>query len=171
MTGESLGFALDGLDPGPLLHRYPTADSLRRVEPSRYGAATETMTATAESLIASKIFDGDAAAARLVAEATDARGYGQGTQSVIERLRAGVPWHDAASSQSGRSSFGNGAAVRMAPVGIVFYDDMEELRFMAEELAVITHAHALGCEGAVLHATAVAVAASAAGQELSADGF
>jgi poly(ADP-ribose) glycohydrolase ARH3 len=59
----------------------------------------------------------------------------------------------------------------MAPVGIAFHDDMERLRFTAEEAAAITHAHALACEGAVLHATAVAVAASAAGAELSAEGF
>jgi poly(ADP-ribose) glycohydrolase ARH3 len=166
-----MGFAVDGIEPGPLHHRFATVDAVRAEKPGRYGAATEMMTATAESLIAHPDFDAADMAARLVAAATDVRGYGAGTLSVIERLRAGEPWHEAARGRTGRSSFGNAAATRMAPLGLLYHDDLERLRFVAEEAAGITHPHALACEGAVLQATAVAVAASAAGRELSADGF
>jgi poly(ADP-ribose) glycohydrolase ARH3 len=171
MTGDSMGFGFDGLDAGPLHHRFPTVDTLRRSEPGRYGAATEMMTATAESLAAASGFDAADMATRLALEASGARGYGAGTLAVIERLRAGEAWHEAARARTGRSSFGNGAAVRVAPLGVVFHDDLEQLRFAAEEAALITHPHALAAEGAVLHAIGVAVAASAAGQELSPEGF
>jgi poly(ADP-ribose) glycohydrolase ARH3 len=171
MVGESLGFAVDGWDPGPLHHRFPSPDSIRQCEPGRYGAATEMMIATAESLLAHPDFDAADMAERLAAEATDARGYGPGTESAIARLRAGVPWFDAAAGRAGRACFGNGAAVRMAPLGALYYDDLDRLRWVAEEAAAITHSHALACEGAVLQATAVAVAASARGKDVSGESF
>ena len=171
MAAESVAFAVDGLEPGPLHYRFPTLDAVRAAEPGRYGAATEMMTATAESLAAHPNFDAADMAVRLVAEASDARGYGAGTQAVLQRLHEGVAWQEAALARTGRSSFGNGAATRMAPLGIVYHDDLERLRFVAEEAAAITHSHALACEGAALQGTAVAVAASAAGREISAENF
>jgi poly(ADP-ribose) glycohydrolase ARH3 len=171
MVGDSLGFALDGTDPAPLHHRFPTPDSIRQSEPGRYGAATEMTIATAESLIAHPDFDAADMAARIAAEATDARGYGAGTDGAIARLRAGIPWSEAAAGRAGRACFGNGAAVRMAPVGARFYDDVDRLRWVAEESAAITHSHALACEGAALQAIAVAVAASARGKEVSGESF
>ena len=171
MAAESIAFAVDGLEPGPLHYRFPTVDAVKAAEPGRYGAATEMMTATAESLVAHPKFDAADMAVRLVAEATDARGYGAGTQGVLQRLREGVPWQEAALARTGRSSFGNGAATRMAPLAVAYHDDLERLRFAAEEAAAITHAHALASEGAALQATAIAVAASASGRELSAEGF
>lgn len=171
MVGDSLGFAVDGSDPGPLHHRYPTPESIRQSEPGRYGAATEMTIATAESLVAHPDFDAADMASRLAAEATEARGYGAGTEAAIARLRAGAAWSEAAAGRAGRACFGNGAAVRMAPVGVRYYDDVDRLRWVAEEAAAITHSHALACEGAVLQAMAVAVAASARGKEVSGESF
>jgi len=171
MVGDSIGFAVDGTDPGPLHHRFPAPDSIRQSEPGRYGAATEMTIATAESLVAHPDFDAADMAARIAAEATNARGYGAGTEGAIERLRAGVPWSEAAAGRAGRACFGNGAAVRMAPVGAKFYDDVDRLRWVAEEAAAITHSHALACEGAALQAIAVAVAASARDKEVSGESF
>lgn len=171
VVGDSLGFAEDGFDAAPIHHRFPTPDSIKRSAPGRYGAATEMTIATAESLAAHPNFDPDDMAARLAAEATKARGYGTGTEAAITRLREGARWSEAAAGRAGRACFGNGAAVRMAPVGVRFYDDVDRLRWVAEEAAAITHSHSLGCEGAVLQAMAVAVAASAAGKEVSGESF
>lgn len=171
MTGDSLGFAVDGLEPGPLHHRFPTPESISRGAPARYGAATEMTAATAESLAAHRGFDPADMARRLAAEASEARRYGAGTLAALQRLRAGVPWAEAAAGSAGRACYGNGAAVRMAPVGCVFHADLAELRWVAEEAAAITHSHVLACEGAALQATAVAVAASAAGKEISGESF
>lgn len=171
MVGDSLGFAVDGLDTGPLHHRFPTPESISQSKPGRYGAATEMTAATAESLAASPSFDPADMAARLVAEVSPARRYGLGTASALDALAAGVPWNEAAAGHAGRASYGNGAAVRMAPVGCVFHDDLAELRWVAEEAAGITHSHALACEGAALQAAAVAVAASAAGHGISGESF
>ena len=56
-------------------------------------------------------------------------------------------------------SYGNGAAMRVAPVGLMYHDDPRTLRDIAYHCAGITHSHALGLEGAALQACAVALAA------------
>ncbi len=58
-------------------------------------------------------------------------------------------------------SYGNGAAMRVAPVGLMYHDDPRMLRDIAYHSAGITHSHALGLEGAALQACAVALAALA----------
>lgn len=55
-------------------------------------------------------------------------------------------------------SFGNGAPMRVAPVGLLYYDDPKMLRETAYHCAGITHSHELGLEGAALQACAVALA-------------
>jgi poly(ADP-ribose) glycohydrolase ARH3 len=110
-------------------------------------------------------------AAELVRLATPQRGYGQATLAAIERMREGVPWQSAASVPGGRTSFGNGAAVRSAPIGVFHAGDAESLRWVAEESAAVTHENALAIEGAVLHAFAVGLAAATARRTADGAGF
>jgi poly(ADP-ribose) glycohydrolase ARH3 len=58
-------------------------------------------------------------------------------------------------------SFGNGAAMRVAPVGLLYHDDPRALRDIAFHCASITHSNELALEGAVLQACAVALAVHA----------
>ena len=55
-------------------------------------------------------------------------------------------------------SFGNGAPTRIAPVGLLYFDDPAKLRDVAYNCAGITHSHELGLEGAALQACSVALA-------------
>ena len=55
-------------------------------------------------------------------------------------------------------SWGNGAAMRVAPVGLLFHDDPRTLRDTAYHCASITHSNELALEGAILQACAVALA-------------
>jgi poly(ADP-ribose) glycohydrolase ARH3 len=57
-------------------------------------------------------------------------------------------------------SFGNGAAMRVAPVGLMFRDDHNTLWHQARLSALPTHMHPLGIEGAQVLALAVALAAN-----------
>ena len=54
-------------------------------------------------------------------------------------------------------SFGNGAAMRVAPVGLLFRDDRGRLWEQARLSSLATHVHPLGIEGAQLLALAVAL--------------
>jgi poly(ADP-ribose) glycohydrolase ARH3 len=72
--------------------------------------------------------------------------------------REGIPYAQAAGMlYGGQGSFGNGAAMRIAPVGLFFYDDAN-LYEKAHRSATVTHAHAVGVDGAAVQARAVAEA-------------
>ena len=54
-------------------------------------------------------------------------------------------------------SFGNGAAMRVAPVGLFFHADLDRLWEQARLSALPTRVHPLGIEGAQVLAMAVAL--------------
>jgi len=169
MIGDSLGMRFDGISRGPIAHRYRELDDLIAELPGPYGAATEMVSAVTASLAEHPAFNGDDMALRLLGARTPSRGYGQGTGIALAKIQSGTPWRDAGTVTSGRVSSGNGAATRSAPVGLLYAADAEMLRWVAEEQASITHAHALGSEGAVLQAMAVAIAFSTADDPMAPD--
>jgi poly(ADP-ribose) glycohydrolase ARH3 len=98
-------------------------------------------------------------ARRFVENFDPRRGYGPGAQKAIAGLRRGIPWNEIGDLLFGGSgSFGNGGAMRVAPIGVLYHDNLTELRRVAEFSASITHTHPLGKEGAALQACAVACA-------------
>ena len=85
------------------------------------------------------------------------RGYGRGSVSLLSSIRDGVPWRTAAGALfSGRGSSGNGAAMRVAPLGAFFANDPDVAVRQAALSAEVTHRHPEGVSGAV----AVALASS-----------
>lgn len=85
------------------------------------------------------------------------RGYGSGAREVLLAIAFGQPWEAAASALfAGEGSKGNGGAMRAAPIGAFFHDDLSRVVSEAVTSARVTHAHAEGQAGAV----AVAVAAA-----------
>ncbi len=110
-----------------------------------------------ESLIECDGFDGDHMARRFAADyfAEPWRGYGRSVVEVFERIRSGVPWHVAAGLQfEGRGSYGNGAAMRVAPVALWAFPEPVETVDLARATAEVTHTHPVGVEGAALIALA-----------------
>jgi poly(ADP-ribose) glycohydrolase ARH3 len=65
-------------------------------------------------------------------------------------------WRTVAATHLPGGSFGNGAAMRVAPVGLFFRDQPESLWEQARLSALPTHTHPVGIEGAQLLAAAVA---------------
>jgi ADP-ribosylglycohydrolase len=98
------------------------------------------------------------ALARSFAERYDpSRGYGPAMHRLLARIRSGELWQAVAPSLfEGQGSYGNGAAMRVAPVGAFFADNLELAGEHARRSAEVTHAHPEGIAGAV----AVAVAAA-----------
>ena len=88
-----------------------------------------------------------------------ARGYGEAAQKILSAITRGESWREVSQSAfDGQGSLGNGGAMRAAPVGAYFADDMEAVVVQARASAVVTHAHPEGQAGAI----AVAVAAATA---------
>ncbi len=128
---------------------------------ARYTDDTQMTLGVAESLCDFPDFDGPDMARRFVENFEGQRGYGIGAYSVLLALKKGAEWNEPARRIfGGRGSWGNGAAMRAAPVGLLFHkpEQAENLRRIADLQAQITHTHALGREGAILQAASVAVA-------------
>jgi poly(ADP-ribose) glycohydrolase ARH3 len=87
------------------------------------------------------------------------RGYASGPPTVFYLVeRRGMSYSEAADSLfGGQGSFGNGAAMRVAPAGLV-YHDAPDLYEKARASASVTHVHPIGVDGAAVLAWAVAQA-------------
>jgi ADP-ribosylglycohydrolase len=89
------------------------------------------------------------------------RGYGAAMYELLPQLRVGHPWQAAATALfGGQGSYGNGAAMRVAPLGACFADDLGRVVEGAARSAEVTHTHPEAIAGAI----AVAVAAATAWQ-------
>jgi poly(ADP-ribose) glycohydrolase ARH3 len=99
-------------------------------------------------------------------EAAAFRGYGRNVVEVFRRVRAGHPWDKAAARQfGGQGSYGNGAAMRVAPVALWAYPDVDATAELAADTARVTHTHPVGVEGAVVQAVATYHALGDSGPE------
>jgi ADP-ribosylglycohydrolase len=87
------------------------------------------------------------------------RGYAGGAIQLLKRVSAGENWRDISPTLFGSGSYGNGAAMRAAPIGGFFYDDPQRAAREAQLSAVVTHAHPEGQAGAIAVAVAAAFAA------------
>lgn len=124
----------------------------------RWTDDTQMAVGLAESLVECKGLDPDRLAKRWADQMELMRGYGPGTIMLLGLVKAGVDWRKANRSVFRDGSYGNGAAMRAAPLGLLYYRDLNELRSLTAQASTITHAHPLGVEGAVLIACAVAMA-------------
>lgn len=86
------------------------------------------------------------------------RGYGAGMQLLVDAWRRGVPWREAATTVFPEGSFGNGAAMRVAPLGAACAESPLKAGALARDQAEPTHAHPVGIDGAAVVAAAAALA-------------
>lgn len=107
--------------------------------------------------------DQDLLAARFGEHWDSARGYGPAMlYDLLPKLQKGASWQIAAAALfEGRGSFGNGGAMRVAPLGAYFAHDLKLAARQARLSAEVTHANSEGVAGA----EAVAIAAAIARQQ------
>jgi ADP-ribosylglycohydrolase len=167
-VGDALGMPFEGASPWHILSHWPESRPMlsARLGTGTYTDDTQMMIGVAESLAARGGFDGADMAMRFVENYEVGRGYGSAARAVLAALADGCVWDRAATLVFREGSFGNGAAMRVAPVGAFCYHDPVELRRVAELSASITHGHPFGKEGAVVQARAVALAMTHNGQDL-----
>jgi poly(ADP-ribose) glycohydrolase ARH3 len=98
-------------------------------------------------------FDPAIASRRFLANFHPQRNYGARIYGIMEQLRQGVSWE-----QVGTDSWGNGGAMRIAPIGFFFYDDVSLLKKNALLCTQITHRHPQALAGALAQALTVGMA-------------
>lgn len=159
-VGDALGAPYEGL-PDDVIHRMGPADRLVR-EPTEdvlyYTDDTQMAIGVAETLIERGGIDEDALAASFAANYDPDRGYGPGAVRILEAVRDGADWRPLAEGIFPGGSLGNGAAMRAAPIGLLFGDDLDLVAEQAERSAAPTHTHPIGIDGARLIAVATALA-------------
>lgn len=89
------------------------------------------------------------------------RGYGAGAVQVLHQIRDGVAWQQATVAAFPTGSYGNGAAMRIAPLGAYFAGDLDRAAEQAIRASEVTHAHPEGIAGAVVVAVATSFVAQA----------
>ena len=156
-AGDSLGMGLEGWYMVGYEKVKAIADGKGILT---YTDDTHMMIGVAESLIERGGFDGEHMAHTFVRNYYQEpyRGYGPGPPYVFSLIKSGVAWDRASPEVYPGGSFGNGSAMRAAPIGLLYYDDLEKAREVSYLQSQITHAHELGKEGCALQACAVALA-------------
>jgi ADP-ribosylglycohydrolase len=100
------------------------------------------------------------------------RGYGASMYSTLPRVKRGENWRVLFSSLfDGEGSFGNGAAMRVAPLGAFFAEDIDLVIENATLSAEVTHHHPEATAGAIAVAVAAAIAYQTREEPFNADEF
>ncbi|HDH88491.1 MAG TPA: hypothetical protein ENF36_10750 [Desulfobacteraceae bacterium] len=159
MVGSALGDAI-----GELAFQYRNKEDiciqLDRLKELRYTDDTAMSIGLAESLIKKGILDQQdlGETFRYNYEREPWRGYASGPPTIFSMVKqSGITYAEAARGLfGGTGSLGNGAAMRIVPVGLFFHDssDLYEKACMS---AAVTHAHPVGKDGAAVQARAVSL--------------
>ena len=157
MLGSALGDAI-----GELAFRYPEKNELAAVIESLQELHYTDDTAMAIGLATSLVSRGHLDRQHLGEtfrrnfEQEPWRGYATGPPTIFSIVSStGISYRKAAQSLfGGGGSFGNGAAMRIAPLGLFFHNS-SEIYQQACGSAEVTHAHPVGKDGAAVQAGAV----------------
>jgi ADP-ribosylglycohydrolase len=168
---ERMKLSLDGLGLGDALGEmmgYQAHAAPRRLAENNLPAGpwfhtddTEMAISIVQVLKSHGYVDQDALAKRFARrfERDPERGYGKMTRIQMREIMAGAKWRDtAANAFSGQGSMGNGSAMRVAPLGAYFADNLEQCAEEARASSLVTHTHSEGVAGAMAVAIAAAMA-------------
>ena len=130
----------------------------RRRGKRRWTDDTQMSVDVIESLLACKKVEQNDLARRFARSYRWSRGYGPGAGKLLKRIRRGEPWQIANRTVYPNGSFGNGGAMRAAPIGLFYGAERERgLVRAVRNATVVTHAHSAGQDGAVVIALTAAL--------------
>lgn len=151
LLGLALGDALGAPFEGGILERmlWRVIGFTKRGE-MRWTDDTQMTIDLVESFLAKGQIDTDDLATRFSQSYRWSRGYGPAAAKMLKKIARGADWRDVSRSVYRDGSYGNGAAMRAPVLGLIFENQTGRIIDAARNSAVVTHAHAIGIEGAVL---------------------
>jgi poly(ADP-ribose) glycohydrolase ARH3 len=153
--GDAFGSGFEGMNPDRVgFHMGKLSKTFSR----NYTDDTDMTLALTESINESGRIDPEDIAKHFSLSCDLTRGYAIGTIKAVQALRAGLKWHQVARIVFEKGSFGNGAAMRVSPVGLFYHHDLDSLQEAAIKQSNVTHVHPLGQWGAVMQAAAIGLA-------------
>jgi poly(ADP-ribose) glycohydrolase ARH3 len=156
-VADALGGKFEAQSAEAIRARFPTAERLIAYpqEELWYTDDTQMTIGVCEALIEHGEIVEESLCRTFAANYVPSRAYGRGARAVLAAMEDGRDYRQVAEQHFPGGSFGNGAAMRVAPVGLLFRDDRRRLWEQARLSALPTHRHPLGIEGAQLLALAV----------------
>lgn len=159
-VGDALGSHFEGQAPDWIWRRYSRPETLITDPPEapwRYSDDTQMTIGVAEALLKDEEILEQSLCEAFVENYDPSRGYGRGARVILQAMEEGQDYRHWANELFPGGSFGNGAAMRVAPVGLLFHNDPDRLWEQARLASLPTHVHPLGIEGAQLLALAIAI--------------
>ncbi len=156
--GDAVGATYEGLF-ADLIMRYGGGDKIVQHtsgEKLVYTDDTQMMIGIVETLVQHQQIDVPTLCHRFGENYEKGRGYGQGVRPLLEAMANDEFEETMACQVFPDGSYGNGAAMRIAPVGLMFHNDDQPLDHQVMLASKMTHAHELGIDGARVIAKAVA---------------
>ncbi|RDD43150.1 Poly(ADP-ribose) glycohydrolase ARH3 [Trichoplax sp. H2] len=138
-----------------------TREGYKKQQELFYTDDTAMARSVADSLLSKNGFHGSDMAKRFTEEYfhNPYRGYGGNVPTVFSKLRDSNyadPEGPASQQFDGSGSYGNGSAMRVAPVALfAYHDPVEEAQTIAAKTSRITHTHPDGVNGAIMQMLAV----------------
>ena len=173
-VGDAIGSAWEGM-PADMIYSMGPADRIvehAARDPIYYTDDTQMTISVVQELVERKCIDKYSLAKRFAENYHPDRGYGQGARRIINAIGFGEDWEAIARNIfNGDGSLGNGAAMRVAPLGLFFYPNFDEIVIQAELSAAPTHCHEIGVDGGRLVAIAAALSAGSSGSKLDRTSF
>jgi poly(ADP-ribose) glycohydrolase ARH3 len=161
--GDALGAQFEGQSADFISQRFRSVEKLLENTPPNglyYTDDTQMAIGVAETLVACGCIDEEGICRRFAANYVPHRGYGRGARVVLNAMVEGQDHKWLAANLFPGGSLGNGAAMRVAPVGLMFRHASDLLWEQARLSALPTHVHPLGIEGAQVLALAVGLAST-----------
>ena len=170
MVGDIIGAVVEAESPGYIRKTFQNLDQILALksvpelfsgewEVGRFTDDTQMTLCVAEWLIGEGTRGGRELLEQFYRAYEPWRHYGSGTRWILESFpKAGDRWAELATTMFPQGSYGNGSAMRVAPVGLFLHNDLPGILEVARTSSLVTHSHHLAVQGAVLQATAVAVA-------------
>lgn len=158
--GDAMGAPFEGLPPTMIAQKFPTLPSFfedDNDEPLQYTDDTQLAIGIAETLVDAGTVDERRLCEAFAENFEPWRGYGGGALRVISAMKEGGDYKFLSENLFPGGSYGNGAAMRVGPVGLFFHHDLDAVWEQARRSALPTHVHPLGIEGAQILAAAVAL--------------
>ena len=158
-VADALGAPFETMPASAIYYGFGSARKILAappVETLEYTDDTQMMIGIAETLADVGEIRQHELMAAFVKNFEERRAYGAGTHQIIDVAASGGDWRSLSSTIFPGGSLGNGAAMRVAPVGLFFLRDLDRVEQQASESALPTHFHPVGVDGARILALAVA---------------
>ncbi len=162
VMADAIGSRFEGLPTQQLRRQFSSSAEVYRFaldrDNLRYTDDGQMALALAEYLAETSTIDCNELMRSFVQAYESWRGYGRGARVLIEAFRDDAEYEFLAQNLFPGGSLGNGGAMRSAPIGLKFHDDLAAVWREAHQSAWPTHRNPVGIEGAQIIAAATSYA-------------